>query len=284
MHRLSDGLWSIRRSLSRDRWLEFSREAIAHDIRELIHEDPFTRRSFSKPRGYAGDAALLDLIYCDLAHPAPQDMSPLGYAIYDRNKNTPAPVAVRERRDFVASLIDEVSEENHGETMVLAAACGHLREAERSRALQGHQQLRIVALDQDEESLAEVDRRYRHLGVETKVAKIKSLIGPAFPKATFHLIYAAGLFDYLEQRFASRLVERMFEILRPGGRLIVGNFVPDILDSGYMETYMGWALNYRDMSSLAALADGIPDSEVALKSIYTLLSPDIAYLEVRRRA
>jgi trans-aconitate methyltransferase len=166
---------------------------------------------------------------------------------------------------------------------VLAAACGHFREAERSRAIHARGHARVVALDQDEESLEEIRKSYGHLGVETRCARIKSLLGSAFPDKTFNLIYATGLFDYLEQRFASRLVERMFEMLRPGGRLVVGNFVPDILDSGYMETYMGWTLNYRSPAALAALADGIPGSEVMLKSVYTLLSPDIAYLEVRRR-
>jgi len=32
---------------------------VEHPIRELIHEDPFTRRAFEKPRGYDGDTELL---------------------------------------------------------------------------------------------------------------------------------------------------------------------------------------------------------------------------------
>src|SRR5215472_18784383 len=37
-------------------WEQFAqRDSLAHPIREVFHADPFTRRSFEKPRGYAGD-------------------------------------------------------------------------------------------------------------------------------------------------------------------------------------------------------------------------------------
>ena len=32
-------------------------------IKRLAHQDPFTRRAFEKPRGYAGDAELLEYIH-----------------------------------------------------------------------------------------------------------------------------------------------------------------------------------------------------------------------------
>ena len=39
------------------------RQILTHPLGELLHRDPFTRRGFDKPRGYAGDAVLIDYLY-----------------------------------------------------------------------------------------------------------------------------------------------------------------------------------------------------------------------------
>src|SRR4051794_26007505 len=44
-------------------WPAFARGCLDHPLRNLLHEDPFTFRAFSKPRGYAGDAVMMDYIY-----------------------------------------------------------------------------------------------------------------------------------------------------------------------------------------------------------------------------
>ena len=50
-----------RRALQGAAWSAFANEdCIAHPVREFLHQDPFTRRSFQKPRGHAGDAVLID--------------------------------------------------------------------------------------------------------------------------------------------------------------------------------------------------------------------------------
>src|SRR5438128_12228 len=47
---------------SENNWNEFVQVCLSHPLRELLHQDPFTWRAYSKPRGYAGDAELLDFI------------------------------------------------------------------------------------------------------------------------------------------------------------------------------------------------------------------------------
>lgn len=54
----------------------------------------------------------------------------------------------------------------------------------------------------------------------------------------FHLTYAAGLFDYLPDPAAQRLVQLMCNATVKGGRVMVANFMPDIQVVGYMEAYM----------------------------------------------
>jgi hypothetical protein len=79
----------------------------------------------------------------------------------------------------------------------------------------------------------------------------------------FHLVYAAGLFDYLEDSVAKRLIERMWAMTHPGGRLMIANFMPDIPDAGYMEAFMDWWLIYREEKQVRDLFSTIPASEIA---------------------
>src|ERR1700739_1428470 len=55
-------------ALQRDELKEFRDICQAHSLHKRMLEDPFTRRAFEKPRGYVGDAVMLDYIY------RPQDL------------------------------------------------------------------------------------------------------------------------------------------------------------------------------------------------------------------
>src|SRR3954454_17945512 len=76
MNRLRASLSVLRRCLPADEWDAFGADARRHPVHSLLLESPFTRRAYSKPRGYAGDAVLMDLIY-GKARPA-EDLSALG--------------------------------------------------------------------------------------------------------------------------------------------------------------------------------------------------------------
>lgn len=98
----------------------------------------------------------------------------------------------------------------------------------------------------------------------------------------YDLVYAAGLFDYLPQRTAQRLVEAMFRLLRPGGELLVTNFVPEVPDVGYMECVMDWHLIYRtpeDMLNLAAL---IPEAQRERLSLLSEADRNLIFLHLTR--
>ena len=44
-------------------------------------------------------------------------------------------------------------------------------------------------------------------------------------RGQFDFVYAAGLFDYLSAPVASALTGRMFEMTRPGGLMLIPNFL-----------------------------------------------------------
>jgi SAM-dependent methyltransferase len=70
----------------------------------------------------------------------------------------------------------------------------------------------------------------------------------------FDLVYSAGLYDYLPDALARRLTARLLQMLRPGGRLLIANFVPGGSGRGYMELFMDWTLVLRNEAAMRALA------------------------------
>ena len=279
---LSDGLWWMRTGLPAEEWQQVIALVRAHPLMGLMHENPFTRRAFVKPRGYAGDAPLIDLLYYGQAAAEARDTSPLGLALLARDVAAPAAAAVRERRDFMAELIDHVADARPMPA-ILVAACGHLREGLVSQAVQQHRIGRLVALDQDAESLAVVGKSFGIKGAEVVNRSIKAVLDGSLKPGSFDMVYAAGLYDYLGQRLATALTAAFFTLLRPGGRVVIGNFAAGIYDAAYMEAIADWFLIYRDAAEMMDLASTIDPAELALKRVYTRHSPDIFYLELRRR-
>src|SRR5581483_10895469 len=146
MQHLFSGLAHLKNAANDEEWRNYaSRDWLNHPVKALVHQDPLTRRAFEKPRGYAGDAELIDFIYG--LRDLPQTSS-LGAAMYGHMFAAPAALAVRARRDILAERLDAIAEQIE-RSRVLAIACGHLREAQKARAVAAGHIGEFVALDQD---------------------------------------------------------------------------------------------------------------------------------------
>ena len=262
---------------------EVNRYVRSHPALPAAHENPFVGRCYSKPRGYAGDAVMLDFIY---RHPANTSLveqaTKRGRELMKTCLTTPAPRAVRNRCRLLADEIDAVCMRNP-RAEILSIACGHLREAEHSAALaDGAFAGRFVALDQDADSLATVRRDHGKLGIEAKPGSVKTVIARgARDLGRFDFIYAAGLYDYLSDRVGARLLAAMFAMLKPGGKVWIANFTPGIADVGFMEAVMDWWLIYRDAGGMRALAaEGFADRlDVASVRTFTETEENVVFLE-----
>jgi extracellular factor (EF) 3-hydroxypalmitic acid methyl ester biosynthesis protein len=223
--RLTHGLERFRASVPTDVWSEQAQRLVSHPLTHLLHQDPFTRRCYTKPRGYPGDARMLDYIY---GVTDDDDSTRLGRRILEANQQGPAPRAVRYRRDILAAAIDRAADRVE-RPRVLAVACGHLREAAQSTALDSGRVGELIAFDQDARSLEVVSREFGHLGVRTVHGRVRDLIvGRRAGLTGFDLVYAAGLYDYLRDDAARRLTGTLFGMLNAGGTLLVANFLPGI--------------------------------------------------------
>jgi hypothetical protein len=266
LHELFDDLRGRREEEPQD-WPAYARACLNHPVCSLLHQDPFTYRAFAKPRGYAGDAVMMDYIYgLGEAGEAARSATPLGRAIFQYMDTRPSAKAVRYRRRLIAGLIDQVAERQGAR--VLALAAGHLREVELSGAIQAGRVEEFVAFDQDEASLGVVARDYAHLGVRTMPGSVRQILSGKAKLGQYDFVYAAGLFDYLSGPVAAALTCRMFEMTRPGGLMLIPNFLTGVRDVGYMEAFMDWRLIYRDHSDMMALAATLPQSAIKGSQVF----------------
>lgn len=262
-------------------WAAYAQSCLGHPVCDLLHQDPFTYRAFAKPRGYAGDAVMMDYIYgLGEATRAAREATPLGRAIFQYMGTRPSAKAVRYRRQLLADLIDRVA--RHGGSRVLAIAAGHLREVELSAAVQAGKLQEFVAIDQDEASLSVVAGDYAHLGIKAVPGSVRQILAGKANLGQYDFVYAAGLFDYLTAPVAAALTRRMFEAIRPGGLMLIPNFLTGIRDVGYMETFMDWHLIYRNHADMQALAAALPQRAVADCQIFDDSEDTITYLMVSK--
>lgn len=281
LDQLFTGLRDRKLAMAPADWTALVAASRQHPLMQLVHQDPFTYRAFSKPRGYAGDAVMMDYIYGREEHWTPPEATDIGRSVFQFTTSAPASEGVRARRAYISTRIDRLVEQRR-HPHILAIAAGHMREAGMSAAVRRRKTGRYIALDADAESLREVERSYGNYGVETVTASFRRLLTDPAGIGEFDFVYSTGLFDYLNQRTARRLVLGMFQMLRPGGKLLVANFLPGVRDIGYMETFMDWQLIYRSRRDMVDLTMDIPEEEVEEVRIVSEDCRNIVFLELRK--
>ena len=273
------GLRRMQQTIAEPQWWAGPR---AHRIAQLLSEDPGTAWSAAAPRGYPGDAHLIDFVYEHKAVAREVDTASVrGRAVNAMMVSFSCCVAAQERRRLLARWLDAAAERSK-QAEVLVLASGHLRELELAQC--ADRLARVVALDQDPASIAEM--KCTHEGLDTLfpvVASIGRIIVKPLVHGRFDLVYAAGLFDYLDDTTAKRLLSGMFTALKPGGRLLFANFCHDVVDYGYMDSFMDWRLLTRDEPEMRTLLDVLPAAEIANTFIFRGLNRAVVYAVVEKR-
>jgi extracellular factor (EF) 3-hydroxypalmitic acid methyl ester biosynthesis protein len=262
-------------------WSNISKLVRQHPLFNLCLMDPLTKRAYEKPRGYAGDAGLMDYFYFGCKKN--EAITTIGQSILKCMRETPAGSAVRSRARVIGETIDTLRRNSDRKIRVLSIACGHCRELSTSEAFMNNQ-VELVAMDQDEESLALISKEYAAQDVITIQNSVKNILQRKGLNdlGHFDLIFASGLFDYLKDRVATKLTEIMFEMVAPGGRVFITNYLPNTVYSGYMESVMDWPLIYRSLHDLEKLARYIPLNKVEDKRVFMEKNRRVAFLEINK--
>jgi extracellular factor (EF) 3-hydroxypalmitic acid methyl ester biosynthesis protein len=219
-----------------------------HPLHRFLLEDPYTAHCTRKPRGYAGDAELIDMIY-SLQPPA--DTSEVGRKIFDVTIRFPVSEAVRLRRHYAETVVTSAWQAGK---RICSLACGHFREG---APLIGEDASNITLVDQDPLSL-DVVRTNHGASVNIHEANVFRYLRSAASRGEqFDLIYTLGLTDYLDTRSMQLLHKLMKACLAPGGTVLLANFRPAHLATGWMDAVMDWHLIYREGAELEGYAKEI---------------------------
>lgn len=284
IHEVAGQLHVLREKYHSGVWREIIPIIQDHEVSEYFLQDPFTQWSFDKPRGYSGDAQLLDFIY---GHENVQHRisaaSPIGMALYDYTRDASSSVAVRERRDILTKYIDGIAGALGQDAEILTIAAGHLREANRSVALAERKIKRWVALDQDPMSVGAITRDFTGTCIEAIDGSVRGILSGRQQLGTFDFVYAAGLYDYLVDKVSIKLTQRCLEMLKPGGTFLFANFSQDIGVDGYMESFMNWALLLRSEEDMWNIINASIDPALFEAEVFFGENRNIVYGVIRKK-
>jgi SAM-dependent methyltransferase len=224
-------------------------------------------RSYAKPLGYPGDFQIMNQVY---------DWQRVGANAYEmlmHRVGLDVAECIRTRMEVVMTWIGEIARvERHGvPTRIASLGSGPAREVEgflKSRgALDCHVEFSLI--DQEQAAL-----RYAHEAIYPYVLRSNERIKVQGLNISFtdilrtastlsalppqDMIYSVGLLDYLTAHRAKSLVRRLYELLAPGGILIIGNMNECAMSNLWpMEFIVDWSLHYRNDADMLAWVEGL---------------------------
>jgi len=284
MVELGNKLYELYASTSDNEWeYLLNNHLLKHPIKNILMQDPHTARSFRQPRGYAGDAVLLDMVY----FPHKTDLSrtsDIAIELYNFNTRSRIAHALRKRMVSISQYIDDTAA-NVNNARVLSVACGHCREAEFSNALQELKIGTFVGIDQDSRSLSIAERKYGSSKFKLKHIPIIDLIKGNKLEGKFDLIYSAGLYDYLSKRIAQKLTQRLYDMLTENGKLVLYNIKHNFEEIGYFESFMNWSMIGRTKSETLEFSAELQGTENAILNTMErdAINSHFHILEIARR-
>lgn len=220
--------------------------------RYFLAQDPYTRWGLIKPRGYAGDASLMDFAY---GHPSVlgdvETAGPLGRHIYQATTTAKQSASARLRIQLIRQTLMDFARRD-ASFSVISFASGHARELDGVGDDVRRKISCFTAIDQDSASLAEIERSV--LGIHLNLINQNVLRCQEGVLKPADLVYSLGLFDYLSDEHAQLVLDKMLQVMNPGGVLMVANLAPDAANIGYCEAIMDWWMILRSLDDMRRLA------------------------------
>ena len=235
---------------------------------------PLLKRTNLKPRGYVGDSVMMQMIYANEL----QGDSTFSKLMHKHPLDHSAAQAVRSRRHVIANMARRLRDYDNGITdgrlKVLSVASGSAIEIDDILVTAGDcEKYHFTLLDQDRQALIEaaefINQVEKRLEAKIKVdylnESVRTMLASPQLKGRwgeFDFIYSMGLFDYLTPRVASAVLRKLFQLLKPEGEMIAGNFHTSNPSKYYMEYWADWVLYHRTEEEFGDLLGNAASAEI----------------------
>ncbi len=286
---------------------------------EIVQEAPFYWRIINKPNGYAGDAQMMSFIYRNQF----EGKTPFGMFLHKHAVGTKACQAVRNRKLYLTQQIANV---NGGKILSLAAGPAQEIRELLDVYTDDHTQFLALDHDMDTLKAYDISERQprfkyalanafqiidgnyltarprklmeRYCSPRKDFSGFRFVFSPLkyelryLEKESFDLIYSSGLYDYIktfpldDSKGTVALTKNLFDLLKPGGTLVLGNFThgnPQDLKF-CMEYVYHWILHYRDEQDMMEFARAIPESAIEDMQVVKESLGINYFLEIRKKA
>ncbi len=234
------------------------------------------RRTYTKPLGYPGDYVIMNYVY---------DGADVGDTLFEKFSHRIGLEmlgCVASRKKVAESVIAaEMAKHSwkQGPFSVTNVACGGAEEM--FQVLTKREcdvPAQVTLIDQDPAALTFAYERLHPLTVAADSALtvkclhssfVELMLGGALASSVSdqNLIYSLGLFDYLRTHRARRLVSTLYDHLKPGGLLLIGNLKNGLIaDRWSAELICDWSMIYRTEEDMIELAKGLDAESIEVLS------------------
>jgi extracellular factor (EF) 3-hydroxypalmitic acid methyl ester biosynthesis protein len=231
----------------------------------LLCTPPLNKRIYEKPLGYNGDYITMGYYYQDGYE---------GNTLYEKlihryTLSIPIARAVIKRLDYFYNQMCDIVLKFDDPVYISSIGSGPAREMVEFIKNNPHAERCIFScLDSEGQALEKIKNDLREVKESHKreirvnffnhniLQFIKKTKNNVYPPNQ-HLIYASGLFDYLNDKVASCLIKSMFSLLAEGGKIVITNFHKNISSRAYLEFLGEWYLILRDEQNMLHLVRNI---------------------------
>ncbi|HEX6242759.1 MAG TPA: PilZ domain-containing protein [Polyangiales bacterium] len=260
--------------------LRAAKEYTETTLTPLLLGAPVHRRAYQKPLGYPGDYQVMLYSYANDY----EGETAFDQVFHKLAVEHPLSNGIRTRKDYIVGHMQREHERalaaGDEDFRVTSLGCGTAHEVCEYIRARGSWSGKAAwtLIDQEEETLSIAYRDSHRALVENHARGELSCLNLSFsqllsdnnllantPPQDF--VYSVGLFDYLREHSAQALVARLYERLKPGGLLAIGNAISPNVHFWALEFLLDWTLLYRTKAQMSRLAARLPrDAEISVEA------------------